>query len=68
MPSTKEKKPEAKEQRVAFTARLTMAAYDAIFELQRKHRRKTGRHRPLWEFLDEAVRAYAKKQGIKVGK
>ena len=51
-------------QRIALTARLSLDAYDAITEIQRHHRRKTGRHKCLWEVLDAAILAYAKGQGI----
>ncbi len=56
------------QKRIALTARLSLDAYDAITEIQRQYRRKTGRHKCLWEVLDAAVIAYAKKQGINVGK
>lgn len=59
-----QKRPEAKELRVKLTARVTIAAYDAITELQRRYRRKTGRALRLWEIVDAAVIAYAKEQGI----
>ena len=54
-------------QRIALTARLSLDAYDAITEIQRQHRRKTGRHRCLWEILDAAIIAYAKQKGIDIG-
>jgi len=53
--------------RVKLTARVTLDAYDAITEIQRRHRRETGRALRLWEVLDAAIVAYAKRQGIKVG-
>ena len=53
--------------RVRLTARVTLDAYDAITEIQRRYRRKTGRALRLWEVLDAAVIAYAKRQGIEVG-
>jgi len=53
--------------RVKLTARVTLDAYDAITELQRRHRRRTGRALRLWEVLDAAIVAYAKRQGIEVG-
>jgi hypothetical protein len=56
------KKPEAKVARVKFTARVTLDAYDAITELQRRHRRRTGRALRLWEVLGAAIVAYAKRQ------
>jgi len=42
------------------TARLSLTAYDAIAEIQRRYRRKTGRALPLWKVLDAAIIAYAK--------
>ncbi len=41
--------------RIALTARLSLDAYDAITEIQRQYRRKTGRHKCLWEILDAAI-------------
>ena len=66
MPDEKQETPGAELQRIKLTARLTLPAYDAIAEIQRRHRRKTGRALPLWKVLDAAIIAYAKKQGIKV--
>ena len=54
-------------QRVRLTAQVTLAAYDAISEIQRRHRHETGKALRLWEILDAAIRTYAKKQGIAVG-
>ena len=54
-------------QRVRLTAQVTLAAYDAISEIQRRHRHETGRALRLGEILDAASRTYAKKQGIAVG-
>ncbi len=61
------KKPETEPQRIKLTARLTLTAYDAITEIQRHHRRKTGRVLPLWKVLDAAIVAYAKKLGSSLG-
>jgi hypothetical protein len=58
---------QTKLQRIALTARLSLDAYDAITEIQRQYRRRTGRHKCLWEVLDEAVIAHAKQQGIDIG-
>ena len=60
-------KPETKEQRVALTARLSLDAYDAIAQIQRRHRIQTGRALPIWKIIDAAVKAYAKKQNHSVG-
>ena len=62
-----QKKPTTEVPRVKLTARVTLDAYDAITEIQRRYRRKTGRALRLWEVLDAAVIAYAKRQGIKAG-
>ncbi len=63
----RQKKPEAEVDRVKLTARVTIVAYDAITDIQRHHRRKTGRHQPLWKIVDAAVKAYARQQGVEVG-
>jgi hypothetical protein len=60
-------KPETGPRRIKLTARLTLPAYDAIAEIQRRYRRKTGRALPLWKVLDAAILAYAQKLGSKVG-
>ncbi len=66
MPDEKRAVPESEPQRIKFTARLSLSAYDAIAEIQRHHRRKTGRALPIWKILDAAILAYARGQGIKV--
>jgi hypothetical protein len=58
---------EGKAQRIKLTARLSLPAYDAIAEIQRRYRRQTDRALPLWQVLDAAIIAYAKTQGIGVG-
>ena len=50
--------------RIALTARLSLDAYDAITEIQRQYRRRTGKQKFLWEILSAAIIAYAKQQGI----
>ena len=67
MPDKQKRVPEMGQKRVALTARLSLEAYHAITDLQRQHRIKTGRSLPIWKVIDTAVRAYAKRQGIKVG-
>ena len=67
MPDKQHNQPETEVLRVRMTARVTLAAYDAITEIQRRHRRKTGRALRLWEVLDAAILAYAKREGIRVG-
>lgn len=52
---------EPKVQRVKLTASISLEAYDLISELQRSHRRETGRALSLWKIVDAAIRAYAKK-------
>ena len=51
-------------QRIRLTAHLTLIAYDALTEIQRRHRIKYGRALPIWKVLDIAIRAYAEGQGI----
>ncbi len=53
--------------RVRLTAQVTLAAYDAITEIQRRYRKKTGKALRLWQVLNTAIIAYAKRQGIEVG-
>ncbi len=67
MPRRNENQAEAVPERIRFTARLSHPAYDALTEIQRHHRRKTGRALPLWRILDAALIAYAKRKGITVG-
>ena len=54
----------AQASRVRITARISAQAHDAIIELQRRHRRKTGKALRLWEILDTAVLDYAKEKGL----
>ena len=67
MADERRKKPETEPQRIKLTARLSLTSYDAIAEIQRRYRRKTGRALPLWKVLDAAIIAYAKKLGSRVG-
>ncbi len=67
MAKEQKNKPEPRLQRVALTARLSLAAYNAITEIQRQYRAQTGRALPIWKVIDAAIRAYAKQQGIEVG-
>jgi hypothetical protein len=60
--------PQGNSNRVALTVRLSLQAYDAITELQRKYRKKTGKFLPLWKLLDSAIVAYARQKGIKFRK
>ena len=64
MPNEQQKEPKVRPNRIALTARLSLNAYDAITEIQRRYRRKSGRHLPLWKVLDAAIIAYAKRQGV----
>ena len=54
-------------QRIRLTAHLTLIAYDALTEIQRRHRIKYGKALPIWKAADAAIRAYAKEKGIPVG-
>ncbi len=49
---------------IRLTVRLSTDAYDAIIEIQRRHRLQTGRALRLRQVLDDAIRNYAKSQGI----
>ena len=53
-------------QRISFTARLSLKAYDALIEIQRARRRKSGDHTPLCKIVDAAITAYAEQIGIKL--
>ena len=66
MSNIQKKKPESRLQRVALTARLSLSAYDAITEVQRQHRLKTGRALPIWQVIDTAIKSYAKEKGIQL--
>ncbi len=67
MSNNQKKKSETMPKRVRLTAHLSLEAYDAIVQLQRQHRAKTGRALPIWKIIDTAVKAYAEKQNIQVG-
>ena len=58
-------KPKNDKQRVRLTTQLTWPAYLAAKQLQQRHRALTGSALPLWRFIDAAVNAYARQQGIK---
>ena len=53
-------------QRIRLTIHLTLVAYDALSEIQRRHRIKYGKALPIWKAADAAIRVYAKEQGIQV--
>ncbi len=67
MDNKQQKKQEPGPQRINLTARLTLTAYDAITEIQRHYRRKSGRALLLWKVLDAAIIAYAKELESRVG-
>ena len=58
--------PQPRESRVRINARVSPPAYDAIIEIQRRHRRQTGKVLHLWQILDAAILSYAKTNGIKI--
>ena len=58
---------QSRAQRVRLTAQVTLPAYDAIAEIQRRHRHKTGKALRLWEIVDASIRTYAKNKGVAVG-
>ena len=62
----KQNKIHPQDSRVRLSARITPIAYDAIIELQCRHRKKTDKALRLWEILDAAVITYAKANGIKI--
>jgi UDP-N-acetylmuramyl pentapeptide synthase len=66
MPDNNRKETAAETQRVRLTVQLTEPAYGAINEIQRRHRVERGRALPIWKVVDEAVRDYAKKKGIRL--
>ena len=68
MHDEQDKNNNSRSRRVALTARLSFQAYDAITELQRQYRRRTGKYLPLWKLLDAAIVAYARQKGINSGK
>lgn len=68
MPDRKVTNTHSKSDRVALTVRLSLQAYDAITELQRKYRKNTGKYLPLWKLLDSAIVDYARQKGIKFRK
>jgi hypothetical protein len=60
----KPKNAQSQVQRIKVTAFITLQAYHAINQLQLRHKARQGRSLPLWQVLDTAVKAYAKKEGI----
>ena len=63
----KQRRTQPDPQRIRLTIQLSLVAYDALTEIQRRHRIKYGKALPIWKVLDAAIRAYAKGQGIQVG-
>ena len=51
--------------RIRLTTRLSVPAFDVLAEIQRRHRRETGRAIPKWRVIDTAIIAYAEREGIK---
>ncbi len=62
-----QKKPASKPKHVRFTVSLSVEAYDAVLQIQRKHLAANGKTISNQQVFDASVRAYAKQQGIKVG-
>lgn len=62
MSNSQKQQPEARKRRVTFTARLSLAAYEAMTDIQRQHRIQSGKALPLWRILDTAVLVYAQQQ------
>jgi len=68
MPNKRQrKKTKRGVERVKLTARVTLEAYNAITEMQRRYRARTGKALRIWEVIDAATIAYVKQQGIRVG-
>jgi len=67
MPMPDEKNMERSQglQRIKLTARVSIDAYNAITDIQRVHRTKTGHALPAWKVIDAALIAYAKEHHIK---
>ena len=63
MPNKQGNKTEANFDRIKLTARVSLEAYDALTQLQRNYRRKTGRALPLWQIVDRAIKAYKGNKG-----
>lgn len=55
-------------QRVRLTVHLTLVASQAIREIQHQQRINQGRAIPIWKVIDRVVRAYAREQGVKLGR
>ncbi len=64
-PDKNKKQISQEPQRIKLTARVSMNSYNAITEIQRIHRTKTGKALPLYQILDTAILAYAEKHNIK---
>ncbi|MCA9874036.1 MAG: hypothetical protein KC441_10280 [Anaerolineales bacterium] len=47
MSNSQKQQPEARKRRVTFTARLSLAAYEAMTDIQRQHRIQSGKALPL---------------------
>ena len=62
------KKAAAELGRLRLTVQLSLEAYDAIEQIRRQHRIKTGKELPKWKAIDGAVRTYAKQKRIRVEK
>jgi hypothetical protein len=60
MPDIWNNTDQPKIERVKLTARVSLEAYDLISDLQRQHRRKTGKALPLWKVVDAAIKTYAR--------
>ena len=64
MPDVSQNQRERESRRIRLTAKLSTEAYNAVSELQRRHRARTGRVLPAWKVLDTAIKIYARKEGI----
>lgn len=59
-------KPKPKATLLKLTTLITPDAFDTIGEIQRKHRRKTGKKLAMWKIVDTAILAYGEKQNIHI--
>jgi hypothetical protein len=64
----KPNKADTRSRRIRLTAQLSLNAYDALSEIQRQHRRNTGRALALWKIIDAAIITYAKRKRIRIEK
>jgi hypothetical protein len=67
MPNQKPEAGKPTPEGIRLTVRLKLNAYDSVIEIQRVHRRTTGKAISKGEVISSAVLAYGKQKGAKVG-